>query len=883
MSTETKRRRSTAATTGTDPAVHLPDTLPNTIGKYQVESRLGTGAMGVVYKCTQPDLERPVAVKVLVAARHADESYRRRFQREAWAAAQLDHANVVKVYDIGAEGELPFFVMEYIDGCSLDRLIGTPILNLETTLRLVYQVARGLQTAHEHKIIHRDIKPSNILITRSGQAKLADFGLAKSLHDDRSLSDSGDIIGTPRYMSPEQVLSAPKDLDARTDVYSLGAVMYEMLCGVPPVDGPNALAILRRLTDEEPIPLRERNPAFPEEVVAICERAMAKDVTARTPTAQRLAEEIQAFLLEKMLRGPIPLAFPALAGLDGPTTKLMAPKRPRPAWRKPLALAGVVALLVLAGLLGWYLRDPLPAQRRQILQRAQELREYPAAGMTEAAARERLQTLVSELDTFLARAPADAEVRLVRARLLRQAGECSSAISDASELLRHAPDHVAARRERLFAGYQLHVLYLGNLPEPLLRPRRLDLVRTDMQAIREKRPDTSALQEVELIQALARQDFGEAGRIAESWVPGPEDGDDWMLVIDALLRAADKAHGDVAIAPDNAAKEQLRRRWQALSAQADGSLRRALAANPTHAGLLFLAANSYLLRAGWEANEQQDRAALLRKQRGNFEAACDRLRHAALGRGGDPDLAGAVLLDFAGQDEAALERVKVALTRRSCPAFAYTFQAWLHVGAYSDTSLSPEEAERLLTDLAPGFRTDPEESSPYFVRALLRAASGHWREAREDLRTCRRRLGTDDLGANTAVHNDWLVRANASTTEYLDATLGVLVQLPVPPESRSRLAEELLKHLTDPGVLKRDGVSAERARDLAGGAHFQLARALARDPKHRADVLQHVRDALKLRAPNVTAALFQGDQALQVWNEDKEFKELYAKFPPPKE
>src|SRR5262249_20213958 len=155
-----------------------PHTLPPSIGKYKVLGLLGTGAMGVVYKCSQPGLERPVAVKVMIAGRHASSEQIRRFQREAQTAAQATHPNILHVYDYGTEGEVSFFVMEYVDGESLDRLIGKPVLTVNRSLRLVAQVARALQAAHAQGLVHRDVKPSNILLQRTGQPKLSDFGLA---------------------------------------------------------------------------------------------------------------------------------------------------------------------------------------------------------------------------------------------------------------------------------------------------------------------------------------------------------------------------------------------------------------------------------------------------------------------------------------------------------------------------------------------------------------------------------------------------------------------------------------------------------------------------------------------------------------------------------
>jgi serine/threonine protein kinase len=268
------------------------------VGKFEVIARLGGGAMGVVYKCRQPGLDRPVAVKVLLSKQHANAEQVLRFQREAKAAAGLTHPNIVQVYDVGTDSDFNYIVMEYVDGWPLDTLIGTPVLTVEITLRLVYHVARALQAAHGQGIIHRDIKPSNILIQRSGQPKLADFGLAKSVLDSEKLSKSGDLIGTPRYMAPEQALAEAEQIDARADVYSLGAVMYEMLTGKAPADGPNILSIIRKVSDEEPTPIRQVKPDVPEEVAAICHRALCKDRQTRYQTAAQLADAVQDYLVK---------------------------------------------------------------------------------------------------------------------------------------------------------------------------------------------------------------------------------------------------------------------------------------------------------------------------------------------------------------------------------------------------------------------------------------------------------------------------------------------------------------------------------------------------------------------------------------------------------
>jgi serine/threonine protein kinase len=320
-------------------AVSPPAPLPERIGKYEVVALLGSGAMGVVYKCRQPDLERFVAVKVLGAISAADVDLRQRFLREARVAAQLHHPNTVRIYDVGVDGAHPYLVLEWIDGRPLDQLIRDPVLTVDGSLRVAFHVAQALHDAHEHGVVHRDVKPSNILIDQAGRPKLADFGLAKFVDGSKSLSGVGDLIGTPKYMSPEQVLLPSEEIDARTDVFSLGAVLYEMLTGKPPFDGPTPLAILRQLTDEDPTPPHEVNPEIPDEVAAICMKALAKDRDKRYLTAEAFADAIQSHVLHRWFGSP---EVELLAGL--PPLSTSPPVKNRWRWWQwgGLIIAGIV-------------------------------------------------------------------------------------------------------------------------------------------------------------------------------------------------------------------------------------------------------------------------------------------------------------------------------------------------------------------------------------------------------------------------------------------------------------------------------------------------------------------------------------------------------------
>ncbi|HLY07732.1 MAG TPA: protein kinase [Planctomycetota bacterium] len=264
--------------------------MPKTVGKYQVLGTVGRGGMGEVFKAYQPDLHRHVAIKTLLSGEQASEEFLQRFQREARMAAMLSHPNIVPIYDIGAEGKLHYIVMEYVEGRSLKQLLEEKRLDPDKCLRIAYTVARALQFAHDHKVVHRDIKPANLILDKQGRVKILDFGLARSL-DGKGLTASSSMVGTPYYMSPEQAFGAPEELDHRTDLYSLGAVLYEMLTGRPPFEGGTVLAILRKIEDDDP-------PAVgvSARVDAMVARALAKDRERRFQSAAEMAEAVKACL-----------------------------------------------------------------------------------------------------------------------------------------------------------------------------------------------------------------------------------------------------------------------------------------------------------------------------------------------------------------------------------------------------------------------------------------------------------------------------------------------------------------------------------------------------------------------------------------------------------
>ena len=274
------------------------------IGRYEIVEELGRGAMGAVYKARDPQIGRTVAIKVVLTANLNDaelNEYKQRFYREAQAAGQMSHPNIVTIHDIAEDaGGHPFLVMEFIEGTTLDRLLfpGSERLSLIHSLDIAIQVASALDYAHARGVIHRDIKPANILITNDGRAKLTDFGIAKLAGS--QLTQVGQVMGTPAFMSPEQFTGAA--VDARTDIFSLGAVLYWVLTGEKPFPGDSITAIIFKMLHSSPVPARQLNPTLPADVEPILARCLAKSPDERYQRAQELAAALET--LKNLRPGP---------------------------------------------------------------------------------------------------------------------------------------------------------------------------------------------------------------------------------------------------------------------------------------------------------------------------------------------------------------------------------------------------------------------------------------------------------------------------------------------------------------------------------------------------------------------------------------------------
>src|SRR5580704_4917195 len=270
------------------------------LGPYEIQSPLGAGGMGEVYRATDAKLGRDVALKVLPAEMAHDPERLARFRREAKALAQLDHPNIVTIYSVEEFDGVHFLTMQLVEGLPLDRLIGPSSLPVEQIIEIAEGLADALAAAHEKGIVHRDLKPANVMVTNEGRVKVLDFGLAKDFRrsnlGDATLTSAsqtqvGVVMGTPAYMSPEQTSGRP--LDHRTDIFSLGVLLYEMSTGRRPFEGTSSAELVSSILRDTPPPVTDMRPDLPSDLARIVRRCLEKDPRHRLQTARDVSNEFR--------------------------------------------------------------------------------------------------------------------------------------------------------------------------------------------------------------------------------------------------------------------------------------------------------------------------------------------------------------------------------------------------------------------------------------------------------------------------------------------------------------------------------------------------------------------------------------------------------------
>jgi serine/threonine-protein kinase len=382
--------------------------LPEVAG-YEIFGILGRGAMGVVYRARQRGLKRMVALKMILAGDHASERDLARFRTEAESVAQLHHPNIVQIYEVGEQEGRPFFSLEYVDGKSLSRTIaGNPLppRDAAVTMRLL---AQAMHYAHERGIIHRDLKPSNVLLTRDGQPKISDFGLAKRLGDESGQTHSGSVLGTPSYMPPEQAEGKSGEVGPLSDVYSLGAILYELLTGRAPFRAARMLDTLDLVRRQEPVSPSQLQPGTPRDLETICLKCLQKDPHQRYLNATDLAADLGRYLTGEPIHArPVP-AFER-------------------AWRwcrrNPVvaALSAAVALLLFATLAGSLVFAAVLYQEKKATEAALEQAEANARAAEENMREAQKNAKVALANEHKARKSAEAAIDRQNAGVKHLAG-----------------------------------------------------------------------------------------------------------------------------------------------------------------------------------------------------------------------------------------------------------------------------------------------------------------------------------------------------------------------------------------------------------------------------------------------------------------------------
>src|SRR6266436_1891590 len=280
-----------------------PAKTPPEFGDYELLEEIGRGGQGVVYRAHQKSLNRTVALKLIGLGHWATEAHLKRFRREAEAAASLEHPGIVPIHEVGEREGTCYFSMGFIEGDQLDEVVRREPMSVRRAVELIAKVARTVHFAHEHRILHRDIKPGNILLDQEGEPHLTDFGLARLVETESTVTRTLEVLGTPSYMAPEQAVGNNAGVTSATDIYGLGAVLYHLLTGHPPFAAGTTYETVRLVLDTEPRQPRLWNRKIDRDLATICLKCLDKDPQRRYSSALALAEDLERWLKHEPIRG----------------------------------------------------------------------------------------------------------------------------------------------------------------------------------------------------------------------------------------------------------------------------------------------------------------------------------------------------------------------------------------------------------------------------------------------------------------------------------------------------------------------------------------------------------------------------------------------------
>ena len=303
------------------------------LADYELLEVVGRGGQGVVYRAHQKSLNRTVALKMISVGFWATETHLKRFRREAEAAASLEHPGIVPIYEVGESDGSCYFSMRFVEGGQLDQVIKRNPMSIRQAAELISKVARTVHYAHEHGILHRDIKPGNILLDAKGEPLLTDFGLARLVEAESTVTRTKEVMGTPSYMAPEQAVGNNAAVSSATDVYGLGAVLYQLLTGYPPFAGGTTYETIKLVLDTEPRQPRQLNPKIDHELSTICLKSLEKDPQRRYSSALAFAEDLEHWLKHEPIRAKRSGFFSSCTEVDPAESKRDRPgnfvSRPR--------------------------------------------------------------------------------------------------------------------------------------------------------------------------------------------------------------------------------------------------------------------------------------------------------------------------------------------------------------------------------------------------------------------------------------------------------------------------------------------------------------------------------------------------------------------------